>query len=381
MENEELMLFICTMQVTVLALYTAWKAERGKRWKNRRWWVRPINTRRKVYGDFATLFSELKEDVDLFFRYTRMDVSTFYELLRLVSPYLQKRSMRPSISPEQRLAITLRYLATGDQMLSTALAYRVGESTAHMIVKETCSIIANVLMPIYVKSPTEEKWKEICADFLALWNLPNCTGAIDGKHITIQAPPNSGSVYFNYKKTFSIVLMATCDAKYRFTLFDVGSYGSDSDGGILSRSAFGKALYGGILNLPRETARLPGSDKETPCYFVGDEAFQMSINMMRPYPGKTLNDQKRMFNYRLSRARRTIENTFGILAARWRILRRPICAGPEAADKFVLAAICLHNFLKAKNDETAPQQQRYCPPQFVDREIEGQVMRMARIKK
>lgn len=199
-------------------------------------------------------------------------------------------------------------------MLSVALAYRVGESTAHNIVKETCSIITNVLMPIYMKPPTEEKWKEICADFLALWNLPNCVGAIDGKHITIQAPPNSGSAYFNYKKTFSIVLMAVCDARYRFMLFDVGAYGSD--GGILSRSTFGKALYEGTLNLPKGTARLPGSDKETPCYFVGDEAFQMSINLMRPYPGRTLNDQKKVFNYRMSRARRTIENIFGILAAR-----------------------------------------------------------------
>jgi len=73
-------------------------------------------------------------------------------------------------------------LATGDQMLSVTLAYRVGESTAHIIVKETCSVIAKVLMPICMKLPTEEHWNEICADFLALWNLPNCVGAIDEKH-------------------------------------------------------------------------------------------------------------------------------------------------------------------------------------------------------
>jgi len=260
-------------------------------------------------------------------------------------------------------------------MLSVTLAYRVGESTAHIIVKETCSVLFNVLMPIYVKPPTKVEWEEICADFLTLWNLPNCIGAIDGKHITIQAPPNSGSTYFNYKKTFSLVLMAVCDAKYRFTLFDMGAYGSDSDGGILSRSAFGKALYGGTLNIPRGTARLPGSYKETPCYFVGDEAFQMSTNVIRPYPGRFLDERKRIFNYRLSRARRTIENTFGILSARWRIFRRSICAGPEVVDKFVLAAICLHNFLKTKNDEKTPQQQQYCPPLFIDRETsEGEII-------
>ncbi|XP_024893938.1 protein ALP1-like isoform X1 [Temnothorax curvispinosus] len=370
MDDENIMLFICAMQVASLALYTAWKAEKSKRWRNRRWWVRPINTRRAQYGDFATLFAELKEDEDMFFRYTRMDVPTFYELLRLVGPFLQKGSIRAPICPEQRLAITLRYLATGDQMLSVALAYRVGESTAHIIVKETCSIIANVLMPICMKHPTEEEWTKISSNFLELWNLPNCVGAIDGKHITIQAPPNSGSMYFNYKKTFSLVLMAACDARYMFTLFDVGAYGSESDGGILSRSDFGQSLYNGTLNIPAGTACLPGSDKKVSYYFVGDEAFQMSTHVMRPYPGRNLNEQKRIFNYRLSRARRTIENTFGIFAARWRIFRRTICAGPDAASRFVLAAMCLHNFLKTKNDEKAPLQQRYCHPQFADRETE-----------
>ncbi|KYN21997.1 hypothetical protein ALC57_05621 [Trachymyrmex cornetzi] len=261
----------CLLPYFFPTLYIAWKAKKNKRWRNRRWWVRPINQRRSQYGDFSTLFSELKEDLDLFFRYTRMDVPTFYELLRLVEPYLRKKQY-----PEQRLAITLRYLATGDQMLSVALAYRIGES-----------------------------------------------------NITIQAPPNSGSMYFNYKKTFSLVLIAACDARYRFTLFDVGAYGSDSDGGILSRS-FGKASY----------------------------------------EGRFLSDQKRIFNYRLSRARRTIENTFGILSARWRIFLRSIYASPDVIDKYVLAAMCLHNFLITKNDEQTPQQQKYCSPEFVDRETE-----------
>lgn len=182
-------------------------------------------------------------------------------------------------------------------------------------------------------------------------------------------------MYFNYKKTFSVVLMAVCDARYRFTLFEVGAYGSDSDGGILSRSFLGKALYEDTLNLPKGTARLPGSDKETSCYFVADGAFQMSTNVMRPYPGRFLDEQKRIFNYRLSRARRTIENTFGILSARWRIFQRSIHAGPEVVDKFVIAAMCLHNFLKTLNDKKTPQQQQYCPPQFTDRETsEGNII-------
>lgn len=200
--------------------------------------------------------------------------------------------------------------------------------------------------------------------FCKLWNLPNCIGTIDGKHITIQAPPNSGSMYYNYKKNFSIVLMATCDAQYKFY---TGAYGN-SDGEILSE--FGKSLYANTPNISKGTTYSTGSDKEVSYYFVGDEAFQMSIHMMRPYPGRSLNEQKRIFNYQLFRTGRTIENTFGIFAARWRIFRRPIYTDLDVVDRFVLTAMCLHNFLRTKNDEKILLQQRYCYPQFIDRETE-----------
>ena len=76
---------------------------------------------------------------------------------------------------------------------------------------------------------------------------------------------------------------------------------------------------------------------------------------MRPYPGKNLPENKRIFNYRLSRARRVIENTFGILSSRWRIFRRPIIGTPEKAALVTKAACCLHNFLPMKNRLLLPQ--------------------------
>lgn len=108
MDDEDLLLLLGTIQVGSLALYTAWKAEHRKRWRNRRWWVRPIFTKREELGAFATLFKELKDDPDLFFRYTRMDPPMFQELLQLMGPALEKKSIRKPICPEQRLAITLR---------------------------------------------------------------------------------------------------------------------------------------------------------------------------------------------------------------------------------------------------------------------------------
>ena len=73
------------------------------------------------------------------------------------------------------------------------------------------------MSPTHLKPPTEDDWKEIEYKFSTKWNFPNCEGALDGKHIVITAPWNSDSMYFNYKGTFSLVLMALVDADYRFT--------------------------------------------------------------------------------------------------------------------------------------------------------------------
>jgi len=155
--------------------------------------------------------------------------------------------------------------------------------------------------------------------------------------------------------------MAACNSNYKFTLIDCGAYGSSNDAEIFSRSEFGKALLDDNLNLPRCEAHLPGSNTRTPCFFVADEAFQLSKNMMRPYSGRNLETKKAIFYYRLSRARRVIENAFGILVSRWCVFRKPICMHPKTVDKIVIATICLHNFLKTINDSSQIENRTYCP--------------------
>ena len=101
----------------------------------------------------------------------------------------------------------------------------------------------DVLSGGYLKPPSSnEEWKKISNGFCQAWNLPHCVGAIDGKHIVMQAPANSGSQYYNYKGSHSIVLLAVCDANYCFTLLDLGKYGRQSDGGVFSNSLLGTAM-------------------------------------------------------------------------------------------------------------------------------------------
>jgi len=113
---------------------------------------------------------------------------------------------------------------------------------------------------------------------------------------------------------------------------------------------------------------LPGTDTLFPHFFVGDEAFPLKHSIMRPFPGRAkgnLPEKKRIFNYRVSRGRRVVENGFGILAARWRIFHKPIESAPEHAIDATLACVALHNYLK-KTDGSVPTPHRYVPKNFVD---------------
>ena len=120
--------------------------------------------------------------------------------------------------------VTSRYLATGDAITTIAYNFQMGVSTARQIILDVCIAIWDVLAPIYMPVPSEDKWKSIGDEFYERWNFPNCIGAIDGKHVMIQCPFNSGSLFYNYKSYFSIVLLAVALADYRFVMVDVGAY-------------------------------------------------------------------------------------------------------------------------------------------------------------
>ncbi|XP_039315204.1 uncharacterized protein LOC120359861 [Solenopsis invicta] len=198
------------------------------------------------------------------------------------------------------------------------------------------------------------------------WQFPNCLGVIDGRHMRIQAPLNSGSTFFNYKQFFIMMLLAICDASYKFTWVDIGQYGFISDGRVWANTDFANDIAAGNLPLPNPTP-LPETNIPFSFVFIGDKAFPLSTYMMRSYPRKNLTDDMRIFNYRLSRAQRTIKNAFGILTAQWRILYKPLCMSTTNSEN-VKALIGLHNFIMYGDEQENMNNRQYCTTDLIDTE-------------
>ena len=298
------------------------------------------------------------------FRFVCMSPERYDHLLSMIEQSIRRSdtNFRKSISPAERLCITLRFLASGDSQISLTYLFRLGRATISNVVTDTCAAIYTALSPIYLRPPNSENdWLKISAEFEEIWDFPHVLGAIDGKHINIECPANTGSLYHNYKGFFSIVLLAVCDAKYCFTAIDVGQYGSNNDAGVLSNSAMGMMIADNKINFPKGRTIQGCGYESLPYFLVGDEIFPLKEWMMRPYPGK-LDENENIFNYRLSRARRVIENSFGILRARWRIFSKPIRSTVQNAERYTLASLALHNYLRQTDNAL------YCPAGFIDSE-------------
>ena len=324
--------------VFLLRLARLRKLRKLRRKQARSYWIRYIFRHREEFGVSSTLFEELKQDREYFFRFMRMTPERFDHLLSLVRPKIEKldTNFRKAIRAETRLALTLRFLASGESQQSLSYSFRVGRTTVSQIVSETCAAIFDSLKEPYLKCPkSSEQWKAISQKFEETWNFPHVIGAIDGQHIRSQCPQLSGTLYHNYKGFFSIVILAVCDAEYCFTLFDLGSYGSNNDSGVLANSSMGELFEKGKMKLPQPESLPACSFEPLPFFLLGDEIFPLRTWLMRPYPGIHLSEEQSVYNYRHSRGRRVIENTFGILVARWRIFLTPIRASAENFEEYV----------------------------------------------
>ncbi|CAH1963993.1 unnamed protein product [Acanthoscelides obtectus] len=286
------------------------------------WILRPFSTCVDIFKDedvsAKVEFLGLRENNSLKVDFQNDKLSTFWRKAAAEYPIIADRALK--------------------MLIPFATTYRcetVSTTTISRIVPEVCSVLFEELCH-FIQVPTVPNgWKKIANYCNNLWNFPMCLGSMDGKHIVIQSPKFSGS----------------CQGRI-------------SDGGVFKNSGFAKALDKSMLNFPQPTI-LPGRQKPVPYVLVADDAFPLSENILKPFAGnQDRGSRQRIFNYRLSRARRVVENAFGILASVFRCLRKPMLLEPEKVEKITMACVTLHNFLR----RNAQAKDLYTPPGSFDAE-------------
>lgn len=176
-----------------------------------------------------------------------------------------------------------------------------------------------------------------------------CLGTIDGKHVKIEKPPKSSSLFYNYKGFFSIHLLAVVDAEYKFLYCHVGANGSQSDAAVMRDCQFYFDMLQGKLNLP-PNENVAGLELQYA--FLGDRGFPLEDHLLVPY-----HDRQRLidhdiaikFNRKLSGARRIVECVFGHLRHWFRVYDTSINLDLDTIDAVVMATCHLHNFLRNRD--------------------------------
>jgi hypothetical protein len=168
---------------------------------------------------------------------------------------------------------------------------------------------------------SKQNWERSTEGFEVKCNFPNCLGAVDGKHVATVPPPGAGSYFFNYKGHNSQILTGIADQNYELIYFNFGTNGHVSEGGVLEYTDFCDKLQNELLKIPESS---DVKRRKLPYVFVGDKAFSLRKDFLKPYTVKQLTRGRKIFNYRFSHAQRIIENVFGILVARFGIFKTHI---------------------------------------------------------
>ncbi|KAH8345359.1 hypothetical protein KR067_007274 [Drosophila pandora] len=296
---------------------------------------------------------EIKFECEETFRvFHSMSSLSYRKLLHVLRRRLELQDSRmgnvQKASPEVRLQMTLRFLATGESFGTLTGVFHIPTADVRNIVAETLASIVKRLKRTFLQIPrSEEAWLQIASDFQELWNFPHCLGAVDGHHIAFRDGAEADESYSNYRNFSSIILLALVDAHHRFLHMDATSKGGATD--AFNQSSLFDAMESNWLNIPPESCLL-GLDEELPHVILADQGFTLQPWLMKPYEAPA-NLTRKMFNYRLNRAHRVAINALGIMNSKFRALQTEINLEVPQMEKLVTATGILHNFLIGEEGE------------------------------
>ena len=309
----------------------------GKRWKPR------LEGRRITFQEVTGWFYD--QEFRLAFRMHR---KTFNKLIEKLLPSLRRCSEMGSLSsdgvitPQVRLATALRLFA-GSGVFDMMLLFHISRSSVYKCVKDVVNAVNECLY--FPGIPTDLRDCRQLAEWMTYSRgianpLHGCVFAIDGIAIRIEKPENRDMPreYRSRKGFFALPLLAAVDGKYRFLCFSLRCPGAIHDSLAYAVSNIHQFLRSG--RFPNEV------------WGAADEAFINTENLLVPFPstGVPLDQFEDAFNYFLSSFRIHVEQAFGMLVARWDILRHGIRYSLRNTFNTIKSLLLLHNFCVEHSD-------------------------------
>ncbi|XP_046856137.1 protein ALP1-like [Xenia sp. Carnegie-2017] len=295
------------------------------------------------------MVDELYND-ELWYANFRVTKSTFEFILNRVRQEIDRKitPMRTPVSAKRRLAITLYYLSCTAEYRTVANLFGVSRSLVCQCIKEvSCAIIKH--FPKAITFPKGDDLFQVLQGYEEQWGFPMRAGAIDGTHI---APANSNIEYVNRRGFHSIVMQAVADCNYMFLDVVIGWPGSVHDARILSNSTLFSNGNKKRLFPPDVVKEISGV--EIAPFLLGDPAYPLLSWLIKGYPKNGATEEQKKFNYHLSRARMTVENTFGRWKGRYARFSKRLDMEVASSVDIIHASCILHNICELQKNEFMP---------------------------
>jgi len=293
-----------------------------------------------------------------FRRYYRVSSARFKTLCEAMSKeeygILRTRSRNGmAITIEQTVGACLRYLGSGSDLFSCALAHGMGESTLHQKLPLFLRAMRAEYETAAIRLPTAVELPAVMKKFENIQGFPNCWSAIDGTHFPWRPPVSIAAQCLNHKNYYSVNTLFTCGADTRIFNVVTGWPGGAHDARIFRESCLGRAMFAGTYPPPSLACYIQGVRVRP--YSVVDAGFPNTGNgsTIKPYPGGILCDEgfPRHFNFKHSSTRMPVEHLNGVLKRRWRILSRGCEVWTmELMVDIIITCCILHNLCLDDND-------------------------------
>jgi hypothetical protein len=280
----------------------------------------------------------------------RVERSTFLSLINQIGPFLEKlnTNYRTSIPVKQRIACALYTLGSSSELRTIGHLFGIDRNTAREILHEFCSVVVHLFFKRFIKFPaTPQEIQTTINGFQDKFNYPVCLGALDGTHIPIKPPLGSETDYFNFKKYHSVIMLATVNSDLLFTYVNIGAPGRCNDASIFNRCILSEVIEDPIY----ANHFIMVNNTKIQSHLIADSAFALNRTVLKPFADRAdLPKCHSTFNYRLSRARCSVERAFGALKNRFRLLHKKIEFKLCNTTNIIKTAAILHNLCVMNND-------------------------------